>query len=1043
MPISASRPRTAQQRVDDKRAANPVLDAMFNDGLDNIHHYKTLAQGTLENHEEVRRLWRNFASYQTTYPDLATELEPKIQPIGEGAIKLFLSYLASGSKGQLDKTVTRSTMKTYLYTFLACLGRYAGQFTPPALRSQFVAFLGSDAIDPAGVLSTSSREKPIADAADIDAIIRHVWQDRILFPTNRGKVQFNTVNLISALTSQRPGAIIESGRYRGTNEALHWRDVVFTVIPNAEYPQFPHLAVGLTFRYNKGRRGQSKYYYKYTVLLEPAGERSACLVTNLLYMALEDGIFQDVDSIEEILTPRNHPTSAHTLSVKASCLSQPVCRADVVEDGIYYISLTKALMYARHNSQLHKVTFSMGFEFDFTLYVFRRAAARNFESVLTENNREALMLHTSGSHTFAKSYRSHTYNFDFGGMLHGRGRDPATEALARSASALSTGRDADTPTALDLQDVAALDREPEFVAMRQNISQLRLDADAHILALKVLDDDDPDHDEKHGDLHGRLRSAMKALRDAKSEYAQLRSQEMKIRLLAKRKEWLAGKSRRQLQAGSSRSPLTDKTSQSNRPPVVIAASGKENGEDDVPAGIKTDPTDPESALFEILYHSADPCLATEVISTVNMYAGLPIRRLPQCYPGELPTADEKCPVCKADCRRGAMGAASIGDHIHRCIGKSRVDTAVEELEAEYSPQQCAWAGCKAKAVFGTRAAFVFHLQAHLDEIDTTQDGCQWSIDGRACGDCNDQDWYCHFGSIHDLNVRTDIEVFYCVLCAIWHVDKLGDRSWWDCHLWAHYEERFRPFSTRVDDDDVDAEPIGVEFTDPFDNAVLYDPISGFDGALPEFHGHVVGGVALMAAHCLFCLFNDDLDITLRMKQFLRGDVFIKHLATHRHDIADTDDNLCPVPSCGLRKFNRFDLETHIIAFHRTPLFGTRHRKAVKYLHLPPLPALNPDSVDLDLTHIDSDPMDVDKEPPAPAPKLPKVARDRAAADERRRQAALDAPDKIEGYCCKCGKTFKDIGKHLTGSAVRCREKNEYQLINGTTRAAERLSWTAV
>jgi hypothetical protein len=56
---------------------------------------------------------------------------------------------------------------------------------------------------------------------------------------------------------------------------------------------------------------------------------------------------------------------------------------------------------------------------------------------------------------------------------------------------------------------------------------------------------------------------------------------------------------------------------------------------------------------------------------------------------------------------------------------------------------------------------------------------------------------------------------------------------------------------------------------------------------------------------------------------------------------------------------------------------------------------------------------------------------------------LDAPDKIEGYCCKCGKTFKDIGKHLTGSAVRCREKNEYQLINGTTRAAERLSWTAV
>jgi hypothetical protein len=96
MPISASRPRTAQQRVDDKRAANPVLDAMFNEGLDNIHHYETLAQGTLENHEEVRRLWRNFASYQTKYPDLATELEPRIQPIGEGQWhQFFVSTLDS------------------------------------------------------------------------------------------------------------------------------------------------------------------------------------------------------------------------------------------------------------------------------------------------------------------------------------------------------------------------------------------------------------------------------------------------------------------------------------------------------------------------------------------------------------------------------------------------------------------------------------------------------------------------------------------------------------------------------------------------------------------------------------------------------------------------------------------------------------------------------------------------------------------------------------------------------------------------------------
>ena len=42
----------------------------------------------------------------------------------------------------------------------------------------------------------------------------------------RQRVQQSFITLLVALTTVRPGAIVESGCYRGTNETLSYRDVI-------------------------------------------------------------------------------------------------------------------------------------------------------------------------------------------------------------------------------------------------------------------------------------------------------------------------------------------------------------------------------------------------------------------------------------------------------------------------------------------------------------------------------------------------------------------------------------------------------------------------------------------------------------------------------------------------------------------------------------------------------------------------------------------------------------------------------------------------
>lgn len=66
-------------------------------------------------------------------------------------------------------------------------------------------------------------------------------------------MQLPLLLLLTAYTSSRAGALVESAMYPGTNEGLHYKDVqlgLFRAYEGAE----PELAMEVTLRFTKGER---------------------------------------------------------------------------------------------------------------------------------------------------------------------------------------------------------------------------------------------------------------------------------------------------------------------------------------------------------------------------------------------------------------------------------------------------------------------------------------------------------------------------------------------------------------------------------------------------------------------------------------------------------------------------------------------------------------------------------------------------------------------------------------------------------------------
>lgn len=83
-------------------------------------------------------------------------------------------------------------------------------------------------------------------------------RDMHLYPVERQRVQQALITLLIAQITVQPGAIVESRSYRGSNEALLYRDVALRLVRDPPESSETVLAMEVTVRLLKGYREEEK-----------------------------------------------------------------------------------------------------------------------------------------------------------------------------------------------------------------------------------------------------------------------------------------------------------------------------------------------------------------------------------------------------------------------------------------------------------------------------------------------------------------------------------------------------------------------------------------------------------------------------------------------------------------------------------------------------------------------------------------------------------------------------------------------------------------
>jgi uncharacterized protein DUF3435 len=93
-----------------------------------------------------------------------------------------------------------------------------------------------------------------------DRLAYHWRLDTVSVPHERYAVQLPLLILMTAYTSSRPGALIESGCLRGSNDSLCYKDVVLRVLPNPVELTRHLVVMEVSLLFMKGKRNKSQPY---------------------------------------------------------------------------------------------------------------------------------------------------------------------------------------------------------------------------------------------------------------------------------------------------------------------------------------------------------------------------------------------------------------------------------------------------------------------------------------------------------------------------------------------------------------------------------------------------------------------------------------------------------------------------------------------------------------------------------------------------------------------------------------------------------------
>ncbi|KAJ7321977.1 hypothetical protein DFH08DRAFT_1030706 [Mycena albidolilacea] len=668
--------------------------------------------------------------------------------------KEFVRWLGVTLRGRLERFVVKKTIEGYIFKFFGLWRNYAFLPVPKVYRNHVMSYFYSEEFDETSKLSTKSRVKEVANIVDVEILVKGILEDKKYFRTHRARWDTNYTIILSALSSERPGAMIESSCYRHSNESMTWDDHEFWVIPNPQDPHRPLFCCVVRVRLLKGHREDDSFMKYFFLLPEPASHRHVDALMYLLVNAFKDAIFVDVETPEQVFFPKNPCHTAHKLRIKESAKSQAVTRKEVYQDGCWTTSDTLAMPYFMITAFLRKISLFLRFVIWFTFYCFRR-----FLHVVSYISIVSILI----TIYVQESYQSRLAAIDLGAILSERHEaNEENTNMMKAVCGMSKGRDPNAPISLDAAEVNELLDDPELVEFRRAKGKLRAQVNAEITKRASIDKDDDVAVAAQNEVINALRMNIRtidrehrAIKNYLKTVGALVTRETYALVALKRKKYFDEASFRVLNniQPEQRVPLATKRNivTAALPPVTTVRPGQENTAPGAPAPARrarvSRPTapDPLAEALEILYNfTPDDVGSAHFVASVNALLGLPERPFKHCYPGESPTHDDKCPVCGIDCtpRETNKGGGTVATHIHKCIMRQLQATVQQQVEAQYEPTTCLWTTCRDETVFATRTEFCAHIIRHMENLRFASARglpgaqCMWKTDDEPCGERN-------------------------------------------------------------------------------------------------------------------------------------------------------------------------------------------------------------------------------------------------------------------------------------------------------------------
>ncbi|KIJ44771.1 hypothetical protein M422DRAFT_251754 [Sphaerobolus stellatus SS14] len=389
----------------------------------------------------------------------------------------FLDYMARVDQGQIDENITVTTLCNKVGLFIGMYKHLTGNILDNAITQNMITYTKGDCAT-RFKLSTRVRNKPTADGDDARLLQSQLWAWDDPIPSTRMHRQLSTFIYLACVSASRPGTIVESSGYANSNEALQYK-----VISSGEWHILPSrhialdfsspfrmaatldgdeivmcdlsgwqgeeytLAIRTTYDLLKGKRKNKGEFIEFVMKLEAIEDTGLCAVTNLLLLALEDGIFEVIHNLNDLFLLMSKTPTSVSLRVKEDKLDLAPLRAYVPH--IWSISPDRALEYDGLFYQLQRLALRTGFRVIFTPTCFRRMAANLIErSRLTTEQQSR--------------YQSTLVYGDFQGIAIGKRQSLET---VQEIGRLSLNADKMAPITLSVEGTKAIWDQPDITAL--------------------------------------------------------------------------------------------------------------------------------------------------------------------------------------------------------------------------------------------------------------------------------------------------------------------------------------------------------------------------------------------------------------------------------------------------------------------------------------------------------------------------------------------------------------------------------------------------